>query len=156
MIEQQIVKEIVDEKTGECLRYESTKKVRRKVDSENFYMVFFDYLQVFPSLKKSGINNIVLQQLCKRAGFDNGMVTLATGTREEICIEADISNNQLTNALKALKEDNLISVVKKGIYKVNPEIFWRGDQKIRRAELLKNKELQVTYEIVDSDESDIN
>jgi len=150
MTEQIIVKEVVDE-NGEYLRYESEKKIRRKVNAENFYMVFFDYLQVFPSLKKSGINNIVLQQLCKRAGFDTGIITVAPGTREEICAEADISTNQLTNALKALKEDNLISVIKKGIYKVNPEIFWKGNQKIRKDELYKDKELQVTYEIVDAE-----
>ena len=40
MIEKQTLKEFVDCRTGEVLQYESTKTVRKKVDSENFYMVF--------------------------------------------------------------------------------------------------------------------
>ena len=59
-------------------------------------------------------------------------------------------SESLCNALKALRDDNLISA-DKGDYKLNPEIFWKGDQRIRKEELLKNKELKITYELVDAE-----
>lgn len=148
MIENQTLKEFVDYRTGEVLQYESTKTVRKKVDSENFYMVFFDHMKIFPSLKKSGVNNLVLQQLCKLAEFNTGVVTISTKLREDLRQELGLSNAQFTNSLKALKNDGLI-IGSRGTYQVNPKIFWKGDQKIRRDELLKNKEMRITYEIVD-------
>lgn len=148
MIEKQTLKEFVDCRTGEVLQYESTKTVRKKVDSENFYMVFFDHLKIFPSLKRSGVNNLILQQLCKLAEFNTGKVTISVQLREDLCRELEISSAQFTNALKALKDDELITG-SRGSYKINPQVFWKGDQKIRRDELLKDKELKITYEIVD-------
>ena len=149
-IEQTYIKEIIDKETGESLQYESTKVYKRKVDSENFYMVFFDYLKHFSSLRKSAVNNNVLNELCKRAGFNTGAINMSQKIRDEICTELDISKTQLSNSLKALRDDDLISQ-DRGEYKVNPQIFWRGDQRIRKEELLKNKKLQVTYEIVDAE-----
>lgn len=155
MIEQTYVTEFVDKETGEVLQYESKKVCKKKVNSENFYMVFFDYFKNFNSLRRSAVNNNVLNELCKRAEFNTGIVNMSQKIRDAICTEFGISKTQLSNSLKALREDDLISL-DRGEYKVNPQIFWKGDQRIRKEELLKNKKLQVTYEIVDSDESDIN
>ena len=144
------LKEIVDVATGEVLQYESTKTYKEKVDSEKFYMVFFDHFHSFPSLKRSAINNNVLSELCKLAEFNTGIIHMTPKTRLDVCELLDISKSQLCNALKALRDDDLISA-DKGDYKLNPEIFWKGDQRIRKEELLKNKELKITYELVDAE-----
>lgn len=145
---QTTVREFVDVNTGEVLQYENTKTYKEKVDSEHFYMVFFDYLHKFKSLKRSAANNNVMTELCKLAEFNTGIVHMSTKTREEICEYLEISKTQLSNSLKALKDDGLITC-DRGDYKINPEIFWKGDQKIRKDELLKGKSLKITYEIVD-------
>lgn len=150
MIETTEIKEFVDASTGEVLNYESIKTIRKKVTAETFYMVFLDYVKVFPSLKKSGINNLVLQQFCKIAEFNTGNVNLPAKVREDVCTELGISTQQLTNAINALKEDKLIAGAR-GLYQINPQIFWKGDQRIRKNELLNNKELQVTFSLVDAE-----
>lgn len=142
------VREFVNCETGEVLQYESTKTYKEKVDSEKFYMVFFDHFHPFQSLKRSAVNNNLLCELCKLAEFNTGIVHMTPKVRLDICNLLGISKSQLCNSLKALKDDNLISA-NKGDYKLNPQIFWKGDQKIRKEELLKNKELKITYELVD-------
>lgn len=62
-----------------------------------------------------------------------------------------IANNQITNNLKILKDLNIISG-EKGTFKINSEIFWKGELSIRRKELLENKNLQISFELVDKKE----
>jgi DNA repair photolyase len=105
-----------------------------------------------PLLKiKSHITRHVLDKLCQLAEFNSGKVSLSTGNRKEICDQLEINSQQFSKALKQLKELNLIDG-ESGMFTINPYIFWKGDQSIRRQELLNNKAFQITYEIVDLDE----
>lgn len=144
------IKEVLDPQTGEIVKYESSKTYKEKINSENFYMVFLDYMT--PLLKiKSHITRHVLDKLCQLAEFNSGKVSLSTGNRKEICDQLEINSQQFSKALKQLKELNLIDG-ESGMFTINPYIFWKGDQSIRRQELLNNKAFQITYEIVDLDE----
>lgn len=144
------IKEVLDPQTGEIVKYESSKTYKEKINSENFYMVFLDYMT--PLLKiKSHITRHVLDKLCQLAEFNSGKVSLSTGNRKEICDQLEINSQQFSKALKQLKELNLIDG-ESGMFTINPYIFWKGDQSIRRQELLNNKAFQITYEIVDVDE----
>lgn len=144
------IKEVLDPQTGEIIKYESSKTYKEKINSENFYMVFLDYMT--PLLKiKSHITRHVLDKLCQLAEFNSGKVNLSTGNRKEICDQLEINSQQFSKALKQLKELNLIDG-ESGMFTINPYIFWKGDQSIRRQELLNNKAFQITYEIVDLDE----
>lgn len=144
------IKEVLDPQTGEIVKYESSKTYKEKISSENFYMVFLDYMT--PLLKiKSHITRHVLDKLCQLAEFNSGKVSLSTGNRKEICDQLEINSQQFSKALKQLKELNLIDG-ESGMFTINPYIFWKGDQSIRRQELLNNKAFQITYEIVDLDE----
>lgn len=144
------IKEVLDPQTGEIVKYESSKTYKEKISSENFYMVFLDYMT--PLLKiKSHITRHVLDKLCQLAEFNSGKVSLSTGNRKEICDQLEINSQQFSKALKQLKELNLIDG-EAGMFTINPYIFWKGDQSIRRQELLNNKAFQITYEIVDLDE----
>jgi hypothetical protein len=144
------IKEVLDPQTGEIVKYESSKTYKEKINSENFYMVFLDYMA--PLLKiKSHITRHVLDKLCQLAEFNSGKVSLSTGNRKEICDQLEINSQQFSKALKQLKELNLIDG-ESGMFTINPYIFWKGDQSIRRQELLNNKAFQITYEIVDLDE----
>ena len=51
-----------------------------------------------------------------------------------------MSNNTITNSLKKLKDNNLISG-KDGVFTMNPKFVWRGDSRIRELVVLAwNKE----------------
>lgn len=92
------VKEIVNCETGEVLQYESTKTYKEKVDSEKFYMVFFDHLHPFKSLKRSAVNNNVLTELCKLAEFNTGVVHITPKTRLDILnYLVSVNHNYLTH-----------------------------------------------------------
>lgn len=140
-------KEIVDINTGEILAFESQKVVREKVDVDNFYMIFTEYSNRLYKVH-SGVAHNVFIWLCSHAEFNTGNVLIPPAARVILAKELDISDSQLTHALRVLKEHKLISG-EKGMFNINPQIFWRGDQRIRREELLKNKVLQITYELVD-------
>ena len=65
-----------------------------------------------------------------------------------MCTELGLANNQVTNNLKKLKDLNLISG-DKGSFIINPEIFWKGELAVRKKELLENKDLKVSFELID-------
>lgn len=139
--------EIVDTATGEVLTYQTKKVIKEKINSENFYMIYTDYCNRLYRIS-SGVAHNVFTWLCTHAEFNTGRVFLATAVRESLIKELEISDSQLTHALRVLKKNGVIAG-ERGLFTINPEIFWKGDQKLRREELLKNKELKITYEILD-------
>lgn len=144
------VHEVLNPETGELMQYETSKTYKEKINSDNFYMVFLDYMA--PLFKiKSHITRQVLDKLCQMAEFNTGKVTVSTSDRKELCDSIEINAQQFSRALKQLKDLNLITG-DSGSFKINPEIFWKGDQNIRRKELLDNKSLQITYTLVDNKE----
>lgn len=144
------VHEVLNPETGELMQYETSKTYKEKINSDNFYMVFLDYMA--PLFKiKSHITRQVLDKLCQMAEFNTGKVTVSTSDRKELCDSIEINAQQFSRALKQLKDLDLITG-DSGSFKINPEIFWKGDQSIRRKELLDNKSLQITYTLVDDKE----
>ena len=144
--------EIVDTATGEVLTYQTKKVIKEKINSENFYMIYTDYCDRLYRIT-SGVAHNVFTWLCTHAEFNTGRVVLATAVRENLIKELVISDSQLTHALRVLKKGGLITG-ERGLFTINPQIFWKGDQKIRRDELLKNKEMRITYEIVDAEKDE--
>ena len=144
------VKEVLDPQTGELLQYEASKTYKEKITSESFYMIFLDYMA--PLFKiKSPITRNVLDRMCQMAEFNSGNVTMAPADRKTICDDLAINAQQFSKALKQLKELNLITG-ESGKFTINPYVFWKGDQSLRRKELLENKAFQITCEIVEDNE----
>ena len=148
---QTIQSEILDRETGEILKYDSQKIFTEKINPDHFYITFFDYFGPVRQLKQ-GVTRRILDWMCEHAGFNTGIVVLSTSERQQMSQDLGIANNQITNNLKILKDLNIISG-EKGTFKINSEIFWKGELSIRRKELLENKNLQISFELVDSDES---
>ena len=139
------VNTITDTNTGEVITYESKKVIKEKIDSESFYMTFLDYIAPVYSLKSAATLNL-LRWLCENAEFNTGKVSITPQDRKDICDLLDISAQQITNGLKKLKDLNLIDGGN-GSFRINPQIFWKGDAQSRR-DLLKDKELQISFELV--------
>ena len=83
--------------------------------------------------------------MCNNAEFNTGRVLLNANIRSEISKELDMSTGSITNNLKALKDLNLISG-EKGTFTINPQIFWKGDEKARKA-FMNEQEIKVKFSI---------
>ena len=59
--------------------------------------------------------------------------------------EINVSPNTITNNLKVLKDNNLISG-EKGEFLINPQVFWKGELK-EREKLLKDNDVQIIFKI---------
>lgn len=57
---------------------------------------------------------------------NKGYVNLPTKVREALCADTGMSQNQLSKALKELKDVGLIRG-DKGLFYINPNALWRGD-----------------------------
>lgn len=146
-ITQTIQREIVDVNTGKLLKIDSQKTFTEKVNPEHFYMTFIDYVAPLYQLR-SEVARRMLDWMCERAAYNTGIVDLSTSKRQQMCLDLQIANNQVTNNLKKLKDLNLISG-DKGTFTINPEIFWKGDLSVRRKELLENQDLQISFKLVE-------
>lgn len=148
-ITQTVQREIIDSSTGEVLKVDSQKTFTERVNPERFYMTFIDYIAPIYQLH-SEVARRMLDWMCEHAAFNTGIVDLSTSKRQQLCQDLNLANNQVTNNLKKLKDLNLING-EKGTFTVNPEIFWKGDLSTRRQELLKDKDLKVSFELIDKE-----
>lgn len=145
-VTQTIQREIVDVTTGELVKVDVQRTFTEKINPDHFYMTFLDYIAPLYKLKSTSARN-TLDWCCEKAQYNTGIIELTSTKRAQLCEQLGINNNQLTNNLKKLKELGLITG-EKGQFKINPEIFWKGDLKSRR-QLLENASLEVSFKIVD-------
>lgn len=143
---QSFYRELVDTQTGEVITYENQKVITEKINVENFYMTFVDYIAPVFKLR-SEVALKLLIWMCENAQFNTGQVSLTTEDRKNLTKELGISTNQITNNLKRLRELKLITG-QNGKFQLNPQIFWKGDAKTRQ-EILKDKALKISFELVD-------
>ncbi len=138
------VKEYKDPVTGEILSYESEKLFTQKIDKDKFYITYIDFIAPFFQLKSAKAKDLLIW-MCNNAEFNSGRVLMPAEIRAQITKELDMSANGITNNLKALKDLNLISG-EKGVFTINPQIFWKGDEKARKA-FMNEQEIKVKFSI---------
>lgn len=83
--------------------------------------------------------------LCNHTKFDTTQVLLSTGIRKELSEELNMSQSCITTNLKALKDLNLISG-ERGVFTINPQVFWKGDEKARKA-FMNEQEIKIKFSI---------
>ena len=115
-----------------------------KIKPETFYMSFIENMSGFFKLKSSSDIKLLVK-MCTIAEFNTGTVSLATATRITIAEELDITNSQISKSINNLIALKLITGGK-GIYTINPSVFWKGDAKSREA-LMKNNSINITISI---------
>ena len=148
-ISQLIQKETLDPLTGELKSYEATKVFTEKINPKKFFITFIGHMAPFYKMNPS-VNAKILAWMCERAQFNTGKVLLTADEREELCKTLEISQSQLTHGLKKLREFKLIEGQSgRGTFIINPDIFWKGELS-ERDKLLQDKELQITFELVDN------
>lgn len=128
------------------------KVVVHKMESENFYVVFANYVHWLYGLR--GVVPIkVLHFLMEHAQVNTGRVALTPGMRKELVENLGISRGAFLQAIAQLNECRVLTKVYsvnkdtgeeyelRGEYMINPEMLWKGDKE-------KRKELKVTFEAV--------
>jgi hypothetical protein len=135
--------ETLDTETGELIPVTTTKTFSIKTNSEEFYMTFVKSASALFNLT-SAIDIKVIIKLCMIAEFDTGEVQLSTAKRSQICYTLKIVNQQLSNSIASLKKKGLLSG-EKGLFVINPIIFWKGTMK-KRDELLNGNKLKYVIE----------
>lgn len=130
-----------DTETGEVITTSKTFNI--KVNQDEFYMVYIENMAGFFNLK-SVVEMKVLTKFCMMADFNTGRVLLPSGLRLDLLKFLDISSQQLTNAIRHLKENELLEG-DKGTYYINPVIFWKGSNDVRNT-LLKTGKLTLNVE----------
>ena len=142
-VKQSVVRELVDSETGEITVLEDTNVFSTRVSNDAFYMTFINFMTPFFNLKDNAKK--ILAWMCKNAEFNTGQISLTTAKRKQMAEEINVSPNTITNNLKVLKDNNLISG-EKGEFLINPQVFWKGELK-EREKLLKDNDVQIIFKI---------
>ncbi len=129
----------LDRETGEIITTNKTYSV--KTDPENFYMTYIESLASFFQIK-SLLDIKLIIRFCTLAEYNSGRVLITSSLRRELLEGMNIDKYQLSKSIKKLKELNLLTG-DHGTYYLNPDIFWKGTNSMRR-ELIKKKQLNIT------------
>lgn len=130
------VVQVVNEDTGELVTVETEKNFQVKVQVDKFYMCFFEKMSSFYGIKHLSDMKLIVC-MCELAEYNSGVVHMTKKVRHLIGETTGISVNNISKNLKRLIAVDLLSE-SDGDYTINAEIFWKGEQKVRREILNKN------------------
>jgi hypothetical protein len=139
-------REVINPETGELTTIETSKTFTTKISEDQFYMTFVKFLSPLYDIRPERAKDLLTWML-EHAEFNTGIVQMPAAVRRQICVDLEITNNSITNYLKVLKDKKLISG-EGGTFKINPQIFWKGELAARKR-LLKDKSIQITFGIED-------
>jgi hypothetical protein len=140
-ITSQTLNTVTDSVTGEIIESVESKTFRIETPSERFYSVFCEMFK----LGLTGRDRDVLDYLCVNSSFDKGYVDLGRKARKEMSEALDMSPQFLSNVFKKLKDKEIITIDEDRIY-INPELFWKGNLKVRDA-IIKGKNIKLKVEV---------
>lgn len=136
----------VNPETGELEEVEQIKDFVVKVDTEHFYMCFFEKMASFYGIKHLSDMKLMVS-MCELAEFNTGIVHMTRKTRQRLCEQSGITITNLSRNLNRLIAIDLISY-DEGDYTINPQVFWKGELK-KRKELLEIDGLKFTITLVE-------
>lgn len=123
---------------GEAVTTQKTYAI--KADSESFFMVFLDNMSGLLKIKNATDHRVILV-LNSLAEFNTGRVLLTPEIRKKVVGELILDDQTFSNSLKRLKEAGLLDGGR-GIYTINPLVFWRGTSDDRK-KLLREKGMEI-------------
>lgn len=127
---------------GEIIEETTSKSWTINKNSEPFFLTYLNSIAWIYQIKS--VNAIkVLHKLIEKSSFNTGEVTLCTQDRVEICRELNMLDSVLSRTLKQLIDIGIISGGK-GRYKIDPNIYWKGDYKTREKLINSNCIITIT------------
>jgi hypothetical protein len=118
---------------GELIEEEVSKEFTITCPKQDtYYSTFIDFLAPYYELTSEKAKDLCVK-LCSMAEYNTGKVDISRAKRIQICKELNINNDNLSTYLTMLKKKNIIKEEKeyKGIYTINPLMFWKGENRLR-------------------------
>lgn len=139
----------LDKETGELITSTTEKTYSYKLkDNDEFTMTYYKYILKAMSNIKSEKTFILFFHIMDLANYNTGEIVISSPIRKKICKEMEIKNSNFTKYINELKQHKVIAG-SRGLYLINPEIFWKGDRNIRN-QAVKNKLFYVKFGFCDN------
>lgn len=114
--------------TGEIKKDEKKQLKRRRVNNDNFFMV---YLMGLPALMNlSGTEIKVLLYLAGRTNYEQNTVMLHPKEKEELCRLIGVNKRTIEDATRSLVASGIMTGARNA-YTLSPDMFWRGEIQAR-------------------------
>lgn len=132
---------------GELIDQEVKKSflITEPLRNDSYYSSFIDFLAPYFELKSEKAKDLCCM-LCCMAEYNTGRVDISTASRIKICEKMGINNDNLSTYIKMLKEKQILIPDEKykGVFIINPYMFWKGENKLRTDVI---KEIKVEFSI---------
>ena len=135
-------REYINAETGENTKIELAKTFSYKCTEDKFIMLFYEFIRGITGIKSFNAFKVLIE-LIYLADWNTGDVTLSPAKRKNICDKVKISRCNLSTLLTSLAKAGLISG-KQSDYRINPQIFWKGEL-TKRQDILKTNEFYVQF-----------
>ncbi|GIU52647.1 hypothetical protein TUM4438_45880 [Shewanella sairae] len=127
------VKRYLDQETGEILDMSVVETVSTDFNFEKIWL-----MHIMQALDCMGSKKIkVVTWLLANKDHKNTII----GTQRAIAEKAEVSLPIVTKTLKTLIESDIIKMVQNGVYMLNPDVMFKGDNKQRMNILIKYNKL---------------
>ena len=112
--------------TNEIHELEFYGKDNKRTD-KNFHKIWIkDLSEILRMIGNQKVN--VFCYILDNMDFNNKII----GSIRKIAKELELSNETVSQTIKALKEDNKIRQIQEGVYMINPDLVCKGDSYIRQ------------------------
>lgn len=136
-------KQYVDPETGELIVQDTSKEFVVKTTADAFFMTFINYTTgMYDGLRVK--DRELLEEFCKLAEFDTGVINLSAALRTDICDKLSINPSNFSKHIRVLKDNGLITG-DRGKYNINPKIFWKGSLKSREQALKEGLDFTLKF-----------
>lgn len=137
------IEQRVDQETGELINETVSKTFFVNTKSEPFFLTYVKGLSIIYGIKSAAALRL-LYKILELSEFNKTEIQISAPKKKEILIELDISEPCFTKSMKILNDKGLV-VGSRGLYRINEDIFWKGDAKTRKA-LLDAKATKISIE----------
>ena len=115
---------VIDGTTGEllnCVEHTRTELIK---DKEAFCVIYAKYLSIMEGF--SAAEGKLLSWCCLNATLNTNMVTLNKYYKEQAAAAMGINKRTIENAIVTLHKQQALVRIASGVYRVDPEISWKG------------------------------
>lgn len=137
------IEQRVDQETGELINETVSKTFFVNTKSAPFFLTYVKGLSIIYGIKSAGALRL-LYKILELSEFNKTEIQISAPKKKEILTELDISEPCFTKSMKILNDKGLV-VGSRGLYRINEDIFWKGDAKTRKA-LLDAKATKISIE----------
>lgn len=137
--------------SGEAVTTQKTYSV--KTETDGFFMTFLENMSGLLQIKNATDHRVMIV-MNGMAEFNTGRVLLTPSVRLKTIEKLDLDSQTFSNSLGRLKKAGLLEG-DRGIYTINPLVFWRGTTDDRK-KLLREKGMEIRIIFQPSTEFDKN